>query len=75
MLHPIVDKYYERDPQYIRSSAFVHEKGLVSNEKTPSRTNSPAVGTTGNSAKPPGDISEARGLSPVLVHRSAATAT
>ncbi|KAF4120858.1 glutamine amidotransferase [Geosmithia morbida] len=35
MMHPIVDKYYERDPYHTRSSAFVQEKGLVSNEKGP----------------------------------------
>lgn len=38
MIQPIVDKYYERDPYHVRSSAFVQAKGLVSNEKVPSRT-------------------------------------
>ncbi|KAK7403623.1 glutamine amidotransferase subunit [Neonectria punicea] len=33
MVHPIIDKYYERDPHHIRSSAFVQAKGLTSNEK------------------------------------------
>ncbi|KFA62176.1 hypothetical protein S40285_01659 [Stachybotrys chlorohalonatus IBT 40285] len=42
MVHPILDKYYERDPYHVRSSAFVQEKGLVSNEKTPSGSISPA---------------------------------
>lgn len=36
MVHPILDKYYERDPYHVRSSAFVQAKGLVSNEKAPS---------------------------------------
>ncbi|EFZ04443.2 glutamine amidotransferase [Metarhizium robertsii] len=38
MTHPILDKYYERDPYHVRSSAFVQTKGLVSNEKQPSGT-------------------------------------
>ncbi len=42
MVHPILDKYYERDPHHVRSSAFVQAKGLVSNEKAPSGTISPA---------------------------------
>ncbi|PHH63390.1 hypothetical protein CDD81_5991 [Ophiocordyceps australis] len=42
MVHPILDKYYERDPCHIRSSAFVQTKGLVSNEKVPSGPESPA---------------------------------
>ncbi|KAM0486506.1 hypothetical protein ACHAP7_002308 [Fusarium lateritium] len=43
MVHPIIDKYYERDPHHIRSSAFVQAKGLTSNEKNRSDTGSPAV--------------------------------
>lgn len=42
MVHPIRDRYYERDPYHIRSSAFVQAKGLVSNEKQPSGSISPA---------------------------------
>ncbi|OAA36261.1 glucosamine 6-phosphate synthetase [Metarhizium rileyi] len=38
MVHPILDKYYERDPYHVRSSAFVQTKGLISNEKPPSGT-------------------------------------
>ncbi|KAF4981007.1 hypothetical protein FZEAL_3122 [Fusarium zealandicum] len=43
MVHPILDKYYERDPHHIRSSAFVQTKGLTSNEKTRSDSASPAA--------------------------------
>lgn len=42
MVHPILDKYYERDPYHVRSSAFVQAKGLVSNEKAPGAAISPA---------------------------------
>jgi glutamine amidotransferase len=50
MVHPILDKYYERDPYHVRSSAFVQAKGLVSNEKAPSGTSiSPANGGTPSS--------------------------
>lgn len=43
MVHPIIDKYYERDPHHVRSSAFVQAKGLSSNEKPPSGPISPAI--------------------------------
>ncbi|KAJ4168057.1 glutamine amidotransferase subunit [Fusarium falciforme] len=43
MVHPIVDKYYERDPHHIRSSAYVQAKGLTSNEKTRSESASPGM--------------------------------
>lgn len=43
MVHPILDKNYERDPCHVRSSAFVQIKGLVSNEKAPSGSASPAM--------------------------------
>ena len=33
MVHPIVDRYYTKSPHHVRSSAFVQEKGLASNEK------------------------------------------
>ncbi|OWT42866.1 glutamine amidotransferases class-II domain-containing protein [Pochonia chlamydosporia 170] len=50
MVHPILDKYYERDPYHVRSSAFVQTKGLISNEKPPSGTSiSPGSGTTPSS--------------------------
>ena len=45
MVHPILDKHYERDPCHVRSSAFVQTKGLVSNEKTPGGAPSPADST------------------------------
>ncbi|CAM1508139.1 Fc.00g049870.m01.CDS01 [Cosmosporella sp. VM-42] len=43
MVHPIIDKFYERDPHHVRSSAFVQAKGLTSNEKTRSDSASPAA--------------------------------
>ncbi|KAK1594733.1 nucleophile aminohydrolase [Colletotrichum navitas] len=33
MVHPIIDKYYDRSPYHARSSAFVQTKGLMANEK------------------------------------------
>ncbi|KAI8221777.1 putative glutamine amidotransferase DUG3 [Colletotrichum sp. SAR 10_99] len=33
MVHPIIDKYYDRSPYHVRSSAFVQTKGLIANEK------------------------------------------
>lgn len=37
MVHPIIDKYYSRNPNHFRSSAFVQTKGLVANEKVSAR--------------------------------------
>ncbi|KAK4226220.1 nucleophile aminohydrolase [Podospora fimiseda] len=34
MVHPILDKYYDRNPHHRRSAAFVRAKGLAANEKT-----------------------------------------
>lgn len=63
MVHPILDKYYERDPYHVRSSAFVQAKGLASNEKLPSNgSGSPAVDGPGFAAN--------RSLSPNLCRRS-----
>jgi glutamine amidotransferase len=44
MVHPIIDEYYNRNPYHSRSSKFVVEKGLITNEKgTPTpRAESPA---------------------------------
>lgn len=33
MVHPIIDEYYNYNPYHRRSSKFVQEKGLVTNEK------------------------------------------
>ncbi|PKS05239.1 hypothetical protein jhhlp_008610, partial [Lomentospora prolificans] len=41
MVHPIIDKYYNRSPNHFRSSAFVQTKGLIANEKASTR---PAIG-------------------------------
>jgi glutamine amidotransferase len=39
MVHPIIDEYYNYNPYHSRSSKFVQDKGLVTNEKgTPSRS-------------------------------------
>jgi glutamine amidotransferase len=34
MVHPIMDKYYDRNPRHRRSAAYVQAKGLTANEKT-----------------------------------------
>ena len=41
MVHPIIDKFYSRNPNHFRSSAFVQTKGLIANEKAAVR--SPAL--------------------------------
>jgi glutamine amidotransferase len=33
MVHPIIDEYYNYNPYHRRSSKFVHDKGLITNEK------------------------------------------
>ncbi len=33
MVHPIIDEYYSHNPYHCRSSKFVQDKGLVTNEK------------------------------------------
>jgi len=43
MVHPIIDEYYNYNPYHRRSSKFVQDKGLVTNEKATSTTRSPAV--------------------------------
>lgn len=73
-MHPILDKYYERDPYHVRSSAFVQAKGLVSNEKVPtSGSASPAIdGGSGHDSfkKAMGCATGNRSLSPDLTRRS-----
>ncbi|KAK4250225.1 nucleophile aminohydrolase [Corynascus novoguineensis] len=41
MVHPIMDQYYDRNPQHRRSTAFVRTKGLSANEKGSSRAGTP----------------------------------
>ncbi|KAK4113749.1 N-terminal nucleophile aminohydrolase [Canariomyces notabilis] len=41
MVHPIIDRYYDRNPQHRRSTAFVCTKGLSANEKGTSRASTP----------------------------------
>ena len=45
MVHPIIDEYYNNNPYHSRSSKFVQDKGLVTNEKgtaTPARSATPS---------------------------------
>lgn len=76
MVHPILDKYYKRDPHHVRSSAFVQEKGLVSNEKPSSGPISSAMdspsGAAGGmeAARLLGQQSISRSISPDFVRRS-----
>jgi glutamine amidotransferase len=53
MVHPIIDEYYNYNPYHSRSSKFVQDKGLVTNEKGNSLSRSPAVtpGLTSNDHK------------------------
>ncbi|KAG9250945.1 nucleophile aminohydrolase [Emericellopsis atlantica] len=79
MMHPILDKYYERDPYHVRSSAFVQAKGLVTNEKAQSAgSSSPAMesqfGQSGLKG-PPGSSLGNRSLSPDISRRPAASIT
>lgn len=41
MVHPIMDRYYDRNPHHRRSTAFVRTKGLSANEKGTSRSETP----------------------------------
>lgn len=68
MVHPILDKYYEGDPYHTRSSAFVQEKGLSTNEKAASGSQSPA--SIDSTQKAISQSYFSRGLSPDLVRRS-----
>jgi len=43
MVHPIIDEYYNYNPYHCRSSKFVQDKGLVTNEKGTPSSRSPAV--------------------------------
>lgn len=46
MVHPIIDEYYNHNPYHSRSSQFVTDKGLVTNEKsTPAPTPAPTGST------------------------------
>ena len=75
MVHPILDKYYERDPYHVRSSAFVQAKGLVSNEKPPSGSITPSheppqAGLEGYRKMLSHAAASSRSLSPDLTRRS-----
>ncbi|KAL2879377.1 glutamine amidotransferase subunit [Colletotrichum sp. CLE4] len=57
MVHPIIDKYYDRSPYHARSSAFVQTKGLMANEKissllSPAATSLPTPETAKKSLGP-----------------------
>jgi glutamine amidotransferase len=41
MVHPIMDKYYDRNPRHRRSATYVQTKGLTANEKTAQRGTTP----------------------------------
>ncbi|KAL1842687.1 hypothetical protein VTJ49DRAFT_4466 [Mycothermus thermophilus] len=41
MVHPIMDRFYDRNPRHRRSTAFVRTKGLSANEKGTSRSATP----------------------------------
>jgi glutamine amidotransferase len=43
MVHPIMDKYYDRNPRHRRSAAYVQAKGLTANEKTSANRAVPAL--------------------------------
>ena len=43
MVHPIIDEYYNYNPYHARSSKFVQDKGLVTNEKGTVNGTSPAT--------------------------------
>lgn len=43
MVHPIIDEYYSYNPYHSRSSKFVQDKGLVTNEKGAINGTSPAT--------------------------------
>jgi glutamine amidotransferase len=65
MVHPIIDEYYNYNPYHSRSSKFVQDKGLITNEKgTLSR--SPA-GTPGL------PLNEHKRLGPSNLHDSIAS--
>lgn len=67
MVHPILDKYYDRDPAHVRSSAFVQANGLVSNEKSPGGPLTPAHEHHGSLGFLKGN---SRSLSPDLARRT-----
>jgi glutamine amidotransferase len=47
MVHPIIDQYYSYNPYHSRSSKYVQDKGLVTNEKGATNgTNSTSPSTT-----------------------------
>ncbi|KAI5781431.1 hypothetical protein EDC01DRAFT_665692 [Geopyxis carbonaria] len=50
LIHPIVDKYYQPDPSYCRSSEFVESKGMVGRED-PAVAGAAAAGVGGVAAE------------------------
>ncbi|PQE28421.1 glucosamine 6-phosphate synthetase protein [Rutstroemia sp. NJR-2017a BBW] len=43
MVHPIIDEYYNPNPYHSRSSKFVNDKGLITNEKPAAVGSSPST--------------------------------
>lgn len=66
MVHPIIDEYYNYNPYHSRSSKFVQDKGLVTNEKGTPPSLSP-----GGTPRPPN--SENKRLGPSNLHDSIAS--
>ncbi|KKA27381.1 hypothetical protein TD95_000468 [Thielaviopsis punctulata] len=61
MVHPIIDQYYNRNPDHVRSSAFVQTKGLATNEKPDARLVAPNTmlsSTSSPSSSPSPSMSE-----------------
>jgi hypothetical protein len=56
MIHPIVDKYYSYNPYHSRSSKFVRDKGLITNEKNGPLGVTPIVILGGSGTAPPSGI-------------------
>ena len=52
MVHPIIDEYYNYNPAHSRSSKYVENKGLVTNEK-PSISPQPTPGLSNGENKKP----------------------
>ncbi|KAL2885931.1 putative glutamine amidotransferase DUG3 [Ceratocystis lukuohia] len=77
MVHPIIDQYYNRNPDHVRSSAFVQTKGLTTNEKPDSRlapTSSPSLlsSSLSTSTLPMSDVASHKSIESTSVPNSIA---
>lgn len=68
MVHPIIDEYYSYNPYHSRSSKFVQDKGLVTNEKQPSPAGTPGMTKENKKHLGPSNLHEtiAQNLSPQM---------